>query len=138
MGRANRRTGTKPEMRLRSALHSEGLRYRRDLLIRSGEVRTKPDIVFTRLKVAVFVDGCFWHGCPLHQVIPKSNREYWVPKLESNVRRDRRVDAALAEDGWRVVRIWEHVPLDEAVSIVHQELRVAKDPRASRPKEDER
>lgn len=108
IGKANRRTGTKPEIRLRSALHRRGLRFRKDLLIRAGEVRVHPDIVFTRWRVAVFVDGCFWHGCPEHQHIPKSNTAYWIPKLAANAERDRRVDAALVEAGWSVIRIWEH------------------------------
>lgn len=118
VGKANRRRDTKPEVRLRSALHAAGLRYRKDLLIRCGSVRTKPDIVFTRRKVAVFVDGCFWHGCPEHQVMPKSNPDYWVPKFASNIARDLRVSAALTEAGWLVVRIWEHEDVDEAVQRV--------------------
>ena len=122
IGKANRRTGTKPEVQVRSALHRRGLRFRKDLLIRAGDVRVHPDVVFTRARVAVFVDGCFWHGCPLHQHIPKTNREYWVPKLAANVERDRRVDRALIQDGWKVVRVWEHadvaVTVDEIVEAV--------------------
>ena len=71
VGKGNRRTDTKPEVRLRSALHRRGLRFRKDLPIRAGAVRVRPDIVFTRGAVAVFVDGCFWHGCPEHQVVPE-------------------------------------------------------------------
>jgi DNA mismatch endonuclease (patch repair protein) len=108
MGKANRRTGTKPEMALRSALHRRGLRFRKDFLIRCGALRARPDVVFTRSHVAVFVDGCFWHGCSDHQVMPRSNREYWIPKLASNVERDRLVDATLTAHGWRVLRVWEH------------------------------
>lgn len=118
IGKANRRTDTKPEVRLRSALHRQGMRFRKDLLIRVGTVRVHPDVVFTRRKVAVFVDGCFWHGCPDHQVVPKSNRDYWVPKLQANVARDRRVDAALIDAGWAVVRIWEHASVDAAAERV--------------------
>jgi len=127
IGKANRRSDTKPELSLRSALHRRGHRYRKDLLLRLDGVRVRPDIVFTRWKVVVFVDGCFWHGCPEHQHIPKSNREYWVPKLAANVERDRRVDRALISQGWRVVRIWEHTDLDVAVSAVEDALRQARD-----------
>lgn len=114
IGRANRRTGTKPEVRVRSALHRRGLRFRKDLLIRAGAIRVHPDVVFTRWRVAVFIDGCFWHGCPEHQHIPKTNREYWVPKLQANVERDRRVDRALVDAGWEVIRVWEHVDVEDA------------------------
>lgn len=126
IGKANRRTDTKPEIRLRSALHRRGHRFRKDDLLRVGAVRVRPDIVFTRWRVAVFVDGCFWHGCPDHQHVPKTNRDYWVPKLEANVERDRRVDAGLAEDGWVVVRIWEHVGIDDAVEAVELALKARR------------
>ena len=116
VGKGNKRTGTKPEVALRSELHRRGLRFRKDLLIRTATRRVHPDIVFTRALVAVFVDGCFWHGCPEHQVVPKSNREYWVPKLLRNVERDREADEALAEEGWAVVRVWEHENLADAGS----------------------
>lgn len=118
VGKANRRTDTKPEVRLRSALHGRGLRFRKDHLVRCGQVRVRPDVVFTKLKVAVFVDGCFWHGCPAHQHIPKRNVDYWAPKLRVNVERDRRVDAALTADGWEVVRTWEHDDAEECASRV--------------------
>jgi DNA mismatch endonuclease, patch repair protein len=117
--RANRRSDTKPEMALRRALHARGFRYRKDYrLDLSGGRRVRPDIAFTARKVAVFVDGCFWHACPDHGSKPKNNEWYWSPKLARNVERDRANDAALAEDGWQVVRLWEHVPLDEAVTTV--------------------
>lgn len=122
IGRANPRTGTKPEIRLRSALHGRGMRFRKDLLVRAGDVRVHPDVVFTRWKLAVFVDGCFWHGCSAHQSIPKSNRDYWVPKLAANVERDRRVDKALAAAGWDVIRIWEHDEIDGAARHVQAVL----------------
>lgn len=118
IGKANRRVNSKPEVRLRSALHARGLRFRKDLLVRVEGLRVHPDIVFTRRRLAVFVDGCFWHGCPTHQHVPKTNREYWVPKLQANEARDRRVDVALLNAGWSVLRIWEHVPIDEAVASV--------------------
>lgn len=126
LGKANRRTGTKPEMRLRSALYHRGHRFRKDHLLRAGVVRVRTDVVFTRWMVAIFVDGCFWHGCPEHQRLPKPNRDYWVPKLAANVERDRRVDDALAEAGWAVVRIWEHVDEDTAVAVVEDALRTQR------------
>lgn len=118
---ANRRSDTKPEVALRRSLHKLGYRYRKDLLLRlDGGVRVRPDIVFTRRKVAVFVDGCFWHVCPQHGRQPTTNTWYWSPKLVRNVERDRAADTALRQAGWRVVRIWEHEMLDTAVDTVRQ------------------
>ena len=108
IGKANRRTGTKAEVRLRSELHRRGLRFRKDHRVEVGDVRVRPDVVFTRWRIAVFVDGCFWHACPEHAHTPKANPGYWVPKLAANVARDRRVDAALDAAGWVVIRVWEH------------------------------
>lgn len=122
IGKANIRSGTKPEVRLRSALHRRGHRFRKDHLLRVGTVRVRPDIVFTRWRVAVFVDGCFWHGCPDHQHVPKSNRSYWVPKLAANVERDHLVNTVLTDHGWSVLRLWEHVDLVEAVHVVEAVL----------------
>ena len=117
--RANRRTDTKPELALRHALHRLGYRYRKDYrLDLDGGRRVRPDIAFTARKVAVFVDGCFWHACPEHGSKPRANEWYWGPKLVRNVERDRVNDAALILAGWTVVRLWEHVPLDEAVGTV--------------------
>ena len=117
--RANRRTDTKPELALRHALHRLGYRYRKDYrLDLDGGRRVRPDIAFTGRKVAVFVDGCFWHACPEHGSKPRANEWYWGPKLIKNVERDRINDAALILAGWTVVRLWEHVPLDDAISAV--------------------
>jgi DNA mismatch endonuclease (patch repair protein) len=117
--RANRRTDTKPELALRHALHRLGYRYRKDYrLDLDGGRRVRPDIAFTARKVAVFVDGCFWHACPEHGSKPRANEWYWGPKLIKNVERDRVNDAALILAGWTVVRLWEHVPIDEAVGTV--------------------
>lgn len=85
-----------------------------------GSPRRTIDVAFTRARVAVFVDGCFWHACPEHATWPVNNRARWERKLESNVRRDRETDAMLAEAGWDVVRIWEHEDLEEAVARVHR------------------
>lgn len=109
-------------MRLRSALHRQGLRFRKDLLIRIGGVRVRRDIVFTRLRLAAFMDGCFWHSCPEHGSMPKRHRDYWLPTLEANVKRDRRVDAALRASGWETLRVWEHVDPTEAAQFIQQEL----------------
>ena len=115
---ANRRKDTKPEVALRRALHARGYRYRVDLRLDVGGVKVRPDLVFTRRKVAVFVDGCFWHVCPEHGRDPTTNEWYWAPKLRRNIERDRAADAALGAAGWTVVRLWEHVPLDAAVAEV--------------------
>src|ERR1700716_2758099 len=115
--RAIRRTGTKPEMALRRALHAMGSRFRKDYrLDLDGGRRVRPDIAFTARHVAVFVDGCFWHACPDHGSKPKNNDWYWSPKLVRNVERDRAADEALTQAGWTVVRLWEHVPLTDAVA----------------------
>ncbi|NKY45393.1 very short patch repair endonuclease [Nocardia cerradoensis] len=116
--RANRRSDTKPEVALRSALHRLGYRYRKDHRLDLGSLKVRPDIVFTKRKVAVFVDGCFWHVCPEHGRQPTTNEWYWTPKLRRNIERDRAADAALTAAGWRVVRLWEHEHLDSAIATV--------------------
>ncbi len=127
--RAIRRADTKPEIALRSALHRRGYRFRKDYRLElNGGARVRPDIAFTARRVAVFVDGCFWHACPEHGHDPAVNEWYWAPKLRRNVERDRIADAALAGAGWRVVRIWEHVPLSDAVAAVAAALAGPADP----------
>jgi DNA mismatch endonuclease, patch repair protein len=108
--RRNPRRDTRPEVALRSELHRCGLRFRKDLPLRVPGRVVRPDVTFTRARLAVFVDGCFWHACPIHGNQPRANTEYWEPKLARNVARDRAVDAALATAGWRVLRAWEHEP----------------------------
>lgn len=98
---------TAPEIALRRELHRRGMRYRVDMAP-PGTGRRRADVVFTRARVAVFVDGCFWHRCPEHSMAPKSNAAWWQEKFDRNVKRDREVDASLAEAGWTVVRVWEH------------------------------
>ena len=96
-----------------------GYRFRKDYrLDLDAGARVRPDIAFTARRVAVFVDGCFWHVCPEHGRNPGVNEWYWAPKLRRTVERDRAADAALTAAGWRVVRIWEHVPLTDAVAAV--------------------
>ena len=123
IGQANRRIDTEPERLLRSALHRRGLRFRKDPLIRAGAVKVHPEVVFAGARFFVFVDGCFWHGCPEHLHTPKRNRDYWVPKLAANAARDRRVDAALGADGWLVLRVWEHEPTEDAAAHIEAIVR---------------
>jgi DNA mismatch endonuclease (patch repair protein) len=94
---------TGPEIVLRRALWALGLRYRL-----ANPLPGKPDLVFVRERVSVFVDGCFWHGCPDHGARPKTNKAFWHRKLSANLRRDRRVERQLRANGWRVIRVWEH------------------------------
>lgn len=119
----NRRTDTKPEVLLRSALHEAGFRFRKDHRLDLDGMRFRPDIVFTRAKVAVFVDGCFWHSCPIHGTQPKLNDDYWTPKLARNRQRDRDQDAALLANGWVSVRVWEHDSIAEALECVTAAVR---------------
>lgn len=120
--RGNRKINTRPEKLLRSALHAAGFRFRVGLPVLAENLRVCPDIVFTRAKVAVFVDGCFWHSCPAHGTTPRSNTAYWQDKLRRNQIRDRLVTERLEEAGWRVVRVWEHAPTDEGVEQVSAAL----------------
>ncbi|HEX5526456.1 MAG TPA: very short patch repair endonuclease [Solirubrobacterales bacterium] len=118
--KANRRVDTRQEVLLRSALHRRGLRFRKDVYLRVGDVRTKADIVFSRHRIAVYLDGCFWHRCPEHGQLPKANRDYWKPKLERNAQRDKEATKALRAEGWTVIRIWEHEPIDLAVETIYK------------------
>ncbi len=104
---------TQVEVALRRALHGAGLRYRVHQRPIKG-VRREADIVFGPAKVAIFVDGCFWHGCPEHATWPKSNVAFWKEKLERNRARDRDTDAKFESAGWLAVRVWEHEPVDVA------------------------
>ena len=120
--RANRRRDTGPEIALRSALHRRGLRFRTDYRIDVPGVRVRADIVFRRERIAVLVDGCYWHSCPEHGRVPAANRAYWVQKFARNAQRDQAVNAGLLEAGWLPIRLWEHVPLTEAVAAVELAL----------------
>lgn len=117
------RRDTKPELALRRELWRRGLRYRVDVAPISG-VRRRADVVFSGLRVAVYVNGCYWHSCPDHATVPKANRDWWVAKLEANVRRDRDTDLTLRSAGWEVVRVWEHeattVAADRVEAVVRQ------------------
>lgn len=124
--RGNRRSDTKLEVRVRSELHRRGLRFRKQLLIAAGDVRVRADVAFPRQRLAVFLDGCFWHRCPEHGNSPRTNSGYWSTKLDRNVERDRKVLAALDAAGWRVLRIWEHVPANLAADQVQTTLAECK------------
>ena len=121
---------TSPEMALRSELHRRGLRFRKRYTIRLGDRRwTQPDVVFTRARLVVFVDGCFWHSCPEHGSQPKANSGYWKPKLARNVDRDRDTDGRLAALGWQVLRAWEHEDPEDVADRVRDAC--AQGPRCS-------
>lgn len=114
--RGNRWRDTSPEAAVRSVLHRRGRRFLKRRTIRLGGRRwTQPDVVFPRARVALYVDGCFWHRCPEHGTVPTANAWYWGPKLDRNVARDRDTDWQLTTMGWLVVRAWEHEdPIDVA------------------------
>jgi DNA mismatch endonuclease (patch repair protein) len=115
------------ELELRSALHRRGMRFRVQMATLEG-YRRRADIVFIRERVAIFVDGCFWHGCPLHRTFPKRNAEWWSAKLSENMRRDEDTNLRLSEAGWLVLRFWEH----EDVSVVAKEIeRMVRERRAN-------
>jgi len=103
---ATPRRDTPCELAVRSAVHSLGLRYRVDWQLPG--TRRRADLAFPRLKIAVMIDGCFWHGCPKHGTWPKANADWWREKILENVRRDRDTDWKLAGVGWKVLRFWEH------------------------------
>lgn len=115
--KGNRSSGTRPEMALRSRLRL-GYRFRKDYVVHLADRRVRVDVAFPRQRLAVFSDGCFWHKCPEHGHDPQANSHYWGPKLERNVQRDREVTRGLHEAGWRVLRLWEHVPTDDATRAV--------------------
>lgn len=117
--RAQREHDTAIERSIRRLLWNRGFRYRVHYRIIRG-LRREADIAFVGKKVAVFIDGCFWHGCEEHRSIPKANREWWMEKIATNRARDRDTDRRLADLGWSVVRVWEHEsPSDAAEKIVH-------------------
>jgi len=122
---SNRSRDTAPEMALRRILHSMGLRYRvaaRPL----PDLRRTADLVFRPARVAVFVDGCFWHSCPEHGSRPATNSDYWGPKLARNVERDAETTSALEEAGWEVIRVWEHESPDKAAKRVARRVRARR------------
>jgi len=131
---AIRSRDTKPEQLIRRLVHAQGLRYRvaaRPL----PQLRRTADMVFRPAKVAVFIDGCYWHGCPDHYVPPKTNPGYWSDKVAGNVTRDRDTDRKLEDAGWLVLRFWEHEPSDECAARISTEVQQRREALKSEKKE---
>ncbi len=127
------RRDTPCELAVRSAVHAKGLRYRVDWQLPG--TRRRADMAFVGVKVAVFIDGCFWHGCPNHATWPKANARWWRNKIETNIQRDRDTDILLRRSGWRVLRFWEHEDslraaraIERAVGIRRRALRFTLPP----------
>ncbi|GAA3118982.1 hypothetical protein GCM10010466_07330 [Planomonospora alba] len=123
--KSNKGRDTKPELALRRAVHALGLRYRVAVRPLPGRRRTA-DLVFPRLRIAVFLDGCFWHGCPEHHSVAKTNSTYWAEKVRVNRERDADTDRLLKEAGWSVIRIWEHEDPTEAAQRVAAAVHTAR------------
>lgn len=136
--RSNRGRDTSLELRVRRELHRRGLRYRVDLAPLPG-LRSRADIVFTRAGIAVYLDGCFWHGCPTHGVTPTAHVGYWTPKLARNKERDAEATQALEDAAWMVLRFWEHedtLAIVDAIStaVLDDRARRARAPGPRRPR----
>lgn len=122
---ANRRRDTAPEMAVRRLVHARGFRYRVDFPP-LARLNRRADLVFTRAQVAVFIDGCYWHGCSEHSSIPRTNVEYWGPKISRNRARDEDTDQQLRDAGWTVVRMWEHEPSERIAAVVMETVAAAR------------
>lgn len=122
--RSTKGRDTAAELAVRRELHRRGLRYRVELAVLPG-LRRRADIVFTRARVVVFIDGCFWHGCPIHATKPKANASFWVEKLAANEARDRDTDRQLEAANWQVVRVWEHEDVTTAADRIETLVRRA-------------
>ncbi|WP_302621172.1 very short patch repair endonuclease [Tsukamurella pulmonis] len=128
---SNRRRDTGPELALRRAAHGLGLRYFVDRAPLRTLARRRADLVFPRLKVAVYLDGCFWHGCPEHHSVSKTNAEFWATKVAKNRARDEDTNRRLEEAGWTVIRVWEH----EDPAVAAEEIKaVVEKAKRDRPK----
>lgn len=120
---ANRSRDTKPEMAVRQQLHRLGLRYR-VAIAPIPEIRRRADIVFTKARVAIFIDGCFWHGCPEHgRTTFNHNADYWPNKIATNIVRDKDTNSRLREAGWTVMRFWEHEEANAVVEAIRDAVR---------------
>lgn len=113
---------TKPELILRKALWAHGLRYRL-----KNKLPGRPDLFFSGSKLAVFIDGCFWHNCPVHCQVPQTNQSFWQKKLLINKERDEKVSKALEREGWNVIRFWEHEVKDDLPSCIKRVLKAFRD-----------
>ncbi|MEU6927035.1 very short patch repair endonuclease [Streptomyces sp. NPDC046631] len=125
--RGNRGKDTKPELRIRSLLHAQGLRYRVDVRP-LPELSRRADVVFPKDQIAVFVDGCFWHGCPEHHRPSTKNPQFWKDKLDGNRARDEDTNQSLRMAGWTVIRVWEHEDPTEAAARIAREVRARREP----------
>lgn len=125
----NRSRDTAPEKALRSAVHALGLRYRVNMRP-ERQIRRSADLVFTRVKVAVFLDGCFWHGCSDHHRPARTNQDFWAEKISGNKKRDSDTDTRLTAAGWAVIRVWEHEDPSDAA---HRIETVVRSRRANSP-----
>lgn len=123
--RGNKARDTKPEIALRSRLHARGLRFRVDKAPIPG-LRRRADLLFIGARVAVFVDGCYWHGCPEHYRPARLNAEFWSRKIEANKSRDADTDRRLTDFGWHVIRIWEHERIEDAARRIEETVRARR------------
>jgi len=123
--RANRGVDTGPETRLRSLIHRAGLRYAIDVRPEL-DINRRADLVFRSAKVAIFVNGCFWHGCPKHYVLPKTNKQSWSEKVKRNRQRDEETKKLLRQRGWKVLNLWEHEDFDRPAARIVQEVRLRR------------
>jgi DNA mismatch endonuclease (patch repair protein) len=123
---SNRRRDTSPEIAVRRLLHSYGFRFRVDYPVRTAERTIRVDVAFPRQKVAILIDGCFWHGCPEHGTMPKHNRNYWEPKIAGNRERDQRQVKSLCGAGWQTLRFWTHEQPDAICDCIRGVLSVAR------------
>lgn len=124
--RAVKGKDTSIEKKVRSALWLRGLRFRKN----DKRLPGRPDVVFSRAKLAVFLDSCFWHGCPLHLRRPKSNKDYWQKKVAKNMLRDSQVTSACRDLGWTVLRVWEHElkeNFDFCIKLIESKARMSED-----------
>lgn len=122
---SNRGRDTGPELLLRRELHGLGLRYRVNVRV-EPTLRRTVDIAFTKVKLAVFVDGCFWHGCPVHGTSPKTNSDFWNSKIGATEKRDLETSEALDRLGWKVLRFWEHDNPEESAKQVFEMMHVLR------------
>lgn len=120
-----RSKNTAPEVRVRKILHSRGIRFRTDVKL-EADLRTRADIAWRQLGLAIFIDGCFWHGCPEHATRPAANADWWARKLDNNVERDRQTDAVLRGRGWVVRRYWEHECADSVADDISSAINLLR------------